>query len=84
MDGIEAWITEPESGSLFVVESQTREVVERTDLQGHPHHVRFAGSRAYVAVGPSDHVVLDVATRGIIGRVAVGSAVHDVGLPMSR
>lgn len=79
-DGSEAWITEPESGSLFVVNARTRKLVERIDLQGHPHHVRFASGRAYVAVGPEDLVILDVASRRIFARVAIGSDVHDVEL----
>lgn len=83
-DGREAWITEPESGSLFVVNAQTRQVVERVDLRGHPHHVRFADGRAFVVVGPGDLVVLDMRTRGVLGRIAVGSEVHDVGLRPAR
>jgi YVTN family beta-propeller protein len=79
-DGSEAWITEPESGSLFIVNAQTRRIVERVDLGGHPHHLRFAAGRAYVAVGPRDLVVLDVGTRSVIGRLEVGSEIHDVGL----
>ena len=80
-DGREAWITEPESGSLFVVDTQTKQLVETIDLKGHPHHVRFAAGRAYVAVGPGELVVLDAATRQVVGRVAAGSEVHDVAVP---
>jgi DNA-binding beta-propeller fold protein YncE len=83
-DGSEAWVTEPESGSLFVVDAQTRRVRERVDLGGHPHHLRFAAGRAYVVVAPGDLVVLDVGTRGVINRVTVGSQVHDVALRASR
>lgn len=79
-DGGEAWITEPGSGSLFIVNAQTRKLVERLDLGGHPHHLRFAAGRAYIVVGPKELVVLDVGTRGIIGRLPVGSEIHDVGL----
>jgi YVTN family beta-propeller protein len=79
-DGSEAWVTEPESGSLFVVNALTRTVVERVKLGGHPHHLRFAAGQVYVAVGPKDLVVLDVRTRGVIGRLAVGSEIHDIGL----
>lgn len=79
-DGREAWITEPSSGSLFVVDAQTRELVTTLNLGGHPHHLRFAAGRAYIAVGPDTLVQLDVRQRHIIGRVTVGSEVHDVGI----
>jgi len=78
VDGSEAWVTEPSSGSIFVVDARTRQVAERVQLGGHPHHVRFADGRAYVAVASNDLVVLDVRSRRIIGRSAVGSGVHDV------
>jgi DNA-binding beta-propeller fold protein YncE len=77
-DGSQAWITEPESGSLVVVDALTRKVVEQTGLGGHPHHVRFADGRAYVAVSPRELVTLDVKTRSVIARTPIGSAVHDI------
>jgi DNA-binding beta-propeller fold protein YncE len=79
-DGSQAWITEPSSGSLFVVDAPTRKVLDAVDLAGHPHHVRFAAGRAYVAVGPGELVVLDVTSRAVVGRQAVGPGVHDVAL----
>ncbi|RWA75377.1 MAG: hypothetical protein EOQ28_09785 [Mesorhizobium sp.] len=79
-DGGEAWITEPESGRVFVVDAKARKVVDGISLGGHPHHVRLANGRAYVADGPSDLVILDAATHRVIGRSAVGSEVHDVAV----
>lgn len=79
-DGRQAWITEPSSGSLFVVDAPTRKVLDAVDLAGHAHHVRFAAGRAYVAVGPGELVVLDVTSRAVVGRRAVGSGVHDIAL----
>lgn len=43
-------------------------------------HVRVAGGRVYVAVGPGELVVLDAASRSVLARRAVGPGVHDVGL----
>lgn len=82
-NGSEVWITEPSSGSIFVVDAPTRRVAARIDLGGHPHHVRFAAGRAYVAVGPDNLVVLDARNRRIVGRLVVGSGVHDIGLSHS-
>lgn len=79
-DGSEAWVTEPSSGRLFVVNAENRTVVDQIDVRDHPHHVRLWAGRAYVAVGPSDLVVLDAKTRKIVTRRAVGSEVHDVAL----
>lgn len=79
-DGGEAWITEPSSGRLFIVDARTRGQVEEIELGGPPHHVRLAAGRAYVAVGPQDLVVLDVESRSVVGRAAVGSGVHDAAL----
>lgn len=83
-DGSEAWITEPSSGSLFVVDTLARRVFEWLDLEGHPHHLRFDAGRGHVACGPDGLVVLDARTRRVIIRVTVGSEVHDVGLRASR
>lgn len=79
-DGGEAWISEPESGTLFVVDTRTRKVVDTIALGGHPHHVRAAAGRVYVADGPSDLVVLDAASRQVLARLAVGTEVHDVAV----
>lgn len=79
-DGGEAWIAEPESGNVFVVDAKTREVVDRVALGGHPHHVRIAAGRAYVADGPNDLVILDAVNRRVLGRLAVGAGIHDVAV----
>jgi DNA-binding beta-propeller fold protein YncE len=79
-DGSEAWLSEPASGSIFVVDASTRRVAGRIGVGGHPHHVRFADGRAYVAVAPNDLVVLDARDRQLIGRLPAGSGVHDVEL----
>jgi DNA-binding beta-propeller fold protein YncE len=79
-DGRQAWVTEPASGSLLVVDARTRKLIQRVALEGHPHHVRMSGERAYVAVGPDHLVVLDQESRSIVGRLPVGADVHDVAL----
>ena len=79
-EGNEAWVTEPSSGRLFVVDARSKRTVKEVDLEGQPHHVRFAAGRAYVAVGPNEMVVLDATSRNPVGRVALGSGVHGVGL----
>lgn len=79
-EGGEAWVSEPASGGIFVVDASTRSVAARIDAGGHPHHVRFAGGRAYVAVAPNELVVLDARNRRVISRLRAGSGVHDVEL----
>lgn len=79
-DGSEAWVTEPSSGRLFVVDARSRRAVNEVDLGGRPHHVRFAAGRVYVAVGPDELIVLDTTNRIPVGRLVLGSVVHDVGL----
>lgn len=79
-DGSEAWLSEPASGSIFVVDASARSVAERIDVGGHPHHVRFADERAYVTVAPNDLVVFDARDRGVVERLSAGSGVHDVEL----
>ena len=79
-DGREAWISEPASGSIFVVDASTRSLAERIEIGGHSHHVRIAGERAYVTAAPNELVVLDARAHEIIGRLSAGSGVHDVEL----
>ncbi|MCZ6558190.1 MAG: hypothetical protein O7A69_10490 [SAR324 cluster bacterium] len=82
-EGNEAWVTEPSSGRLFLVDARSRRTVNEVDLRGRPHHVRFAAGRVYVAVGPDELVVLDATSRIPVGRIALGSGVHGVGLSHS-
>ncbi len=77
-DGREVWITETESERVYVVEASTGRVVGRIDLRGPPHHVAVAGRRAYVAIGPSSLVVIDIQQRQIIRRLRVGLHPHHV------
>lgn len=79
-DGSEAWLSEPASSTIFVVDASARTVAERIDAGGHPHHVRFADERVYVAVAPNELLVFDARDRGIVGRLSAGSGVHDVAL----
>ena len=80
LNGGEAWVTEPSSGRVFVVDALKRRAVDEINLGGHPHHLRLAAGRVYVAVGPDELVVLDARSRSILKRVKVGSGVHDVAL----
>lgn len=79
-DGGEAWVSEPASGSIFVVDARARTVAEHIDVGGQPHHVRFADERAYAAVAPKEFVVFDVRDREVISRLSAGSGVHDIEL----
>lgn len=79
-DGSQAWIADPESGSLFVVDTKTGSTVATVAVGGHPHHLRVADGRVYVADGPSDLVMLDAASRKVLGRLDVGAGVHDVAI----
>ena len=79
-DGREAWISEPASGSIFVVDASTRGLAERIEIGGHSHHVRIACERAYVTAAPDELVVLVARGYDVIGRLSAGPGVHDVEL----
>ena len=80
-DGREAWITDHGTNELFVLDTDSIDVIDVIGLPGAPHHVAITPDGARAAV--VDHtngelLVFDVATREPVGTVAVGPGPHGV------
>ncbi|HSI97597.1 MAG TPA: YncE family protein [Gaiellaceae bacterium] len=74
-------VTSPPAGAVTLVDGFTRRVLRTWRGFGYPHDVEVEGNYAYVTDERRGQlVVIDLTTRTIAARVAVGSRPHDVAV----
>jgi len=85
-DGKQIWVTnygEGEASTLSLVDTLSFTEIYTLPVGIYPHGIKFApdGSQLYVSVQGEDKlVVVDPATRAIVGTYAAGNAPHGLGL----
>jgi YVTN family beta-propeller protein len=80
-DGAEAWITDHGLNAVFVVDTESLDVVARVPVPGAPHHVAITPDGALAAVADHDNgtlVVFDVVERERLRTIDVGAGPHGV------
>lgn len=80
-DGVELWVVDHATRTVFVIDADARTVITRRDLPGAPHHVAVTPDGALAAV--ADHtngtlVVFDTTRRRQVATIPVGAGPHGV------
>lgn len=74
-------VTSPPTGAVTLVDAFTRRILKVWRGFGYPHDVEVDGGHAYVTDERRGQlVVISLATRKVVARVAVGSRPHDVAV----
>jgi YVTN family beta-propeller protein len=80
-DGTQAWVTSIDSSTIYIVDLFTQTVTTTLNTPGYAHTgLAFnpTGTRAYVAVQPSNLYVIDTATYDAVANITIGPVPNDV------